>query len=582
MILQALVEFYESMAAAGNLSPFGWSQISVSYVLCLDSEGNLTNVIHTVSETEIKSGKKTKKEIKPILRLCPAQFSRSSGVQANFLCDHSGYILGIDNKGKPQRSKECFENCRELHRTILSESDSDTARAILNFFENWDVEKASAHPALSEYLEDILSGVNLTFTVNGLDVSRDQAITDAWNRYYGGKGENEGVCLVTGKYGTVEKIHPQIRGIPGAQSSGAALVSFNAPAFYSYGKEQNLNAPTGKYATFAYTTALNHLVKDGDRHMRIGDATVLFWMTGDNAAAEQMVQFAFDDDPPQNYTKAELHEKLKTLVDGQPVEFDGSRVDPNQNFYVLGISPNAARLSVRFFHRNTYGNFLKNILAHHERMNIERPSYDEYETVPVWKMINETVNPNSKDKTPSPNMAGDVLRAILNDSPYPATLLNAVNLRIRAERNVTRGKAAIIKAYYLKNQHKDVPKEVLTMSLNRESNNVPYCLGRLFALLEKLQTDANGASTVKDHYFVSAAATPASIFTILLRLSKSHLKKLSSEKPGYAIKYDQQITEIMNKFGESLPTRLTLAEQGSFQLGYYHQNNALYQKKEEQ
>ena len=579
MILQALVEFYESMAARGEMPPFGWMQVPVSYILDIDRDGNLIQANHTMSE--VTMGKKT--VFKPVPRMCPAQVSRTVGVDSNFLCDHSGYILGVDSKGKPKRTKECFDCCRELHHAILDGVDSDVARAILAFFDRWDPEAAKEHPALKDRFDDVISGVNLLFRCDGCLASDDPAVAEAWDRYYGDSGEDMGYCLVTGQYGAVERTHPQIRGVVGAQSSGAALVSFNAPAFTSYGKEQNLNAPTGKYASFAYSSALNYLIKDVDRRVRIGETTVLFWMNGENTAGEQLVGFAFDDDPPANYTKDELWEKIKALAEGRPVELDGTRLDPERPFYILGLSPNAARLSVRFFYRNTFGAFLKNVWAHQERLRIVRPSYDPYDTVPVWKLLDETVNQKSKDKSPSPHMAGDVLRAILTDTPYPATLLNGVNLRIRAEREITRGRAAIIKAYYLKNTHPDVPKEVLTMSLNRDSNNVPYCLGRLFAVLEKLQNDANGASTVKDHYFVSAAATPASIFTILLRLSKSHLKKLKgSDKDWLVPYYEKMIREIMDKFGEALPARLTLAEQGSFQLGYYHQNIALYQKKEDQ
>ena len=578
MILQALVEFYESMAARGEMPPVGWMQVPVSYILDIDREGKLLGARHTLADVTV--GKKTVS--KPVPRMCPAQVSRTVGVESNFLCDHSGYLLGVDRKGKPKRTQECFDACRKLHHTILDHADSDTARAILAFFDGWNPEKAKDHPALKDTYDDIISGGNLLFRYEGKIVSDDRAIAEAWDQYYNDNGEDKGYCLVTGCYGIVEKTHPQIRGFVGAQSSGAALVSFNAPAFTSYGKEQNLNAPTGKYASFAYTSALNYLIKDPDRHIRVGETTVLFWMNGDDTAGEQLVGFAFDDDPPANYTKEELWEKIESLAEGIPVEFDGTRLDPGCPFYILGLSPNAARLSVRFFYQNTFGAFLKNVWAHQERLRIVRPVYDDYETLPVWKMLDETVNKKSKDKAPVPHMAGDVLRSILTDTPYPATLLNGVILRIRAEREVTRGRAAIIKAFYLKNTHPQVPKEVLTMSLNRESTNVPYCLGRLFAVLEKLQKEANGASTVKDHYFVSAAATPASIFTILLRLSKSHLKKLRSDRGWLARDLEDQIRDIMDKFGETLPARLTLAEQGSFQLGYYHQNIALYQKKEDQ
>ena len=579
MILQALVEFYESMAARGEMPPFGWMQVPVSYLLCINTEGELTQVIHTTHDVDM--GKK--KVTKPVPRMCPAQVSRTVGVESNFLCDHSGYLLGVDNKGKPKRSGECFDACRELHHAILDGVDSEAARAVLAFLDKWNPETAKEHPALKDQFEDVISGGNLLFYCDDCLASEDPAIAEAWDRYYSGGGEDEGYCLVTGKFGAVERTHPQIRGVVGAQSSGAAIVSFNAPAFASYGKEQNLNAPTGKYASFAYTSALNYLVKDADRHIRVGDTTVLFWMNEMNSCGEQLAGFAFDDDPPANYTKDELWDKIKKLAKGLPAEFNGERLDPEAPFYILGISPNAARLSVRFFYRNTFGYFLKNVWEHQERLQIAKRADDRYDTLPIWRLLSETVNEKSKDKSPSPNMAGDVLRSVLTNTPYPATLMNGVTLRIRAEREITRGRAAIIKAYYLKNTHPQVPKEVLTMSLNRESGNVPYCLGRLFAVLEKLQNDANGASTVKDHYFISAAATPASIFTILLRLSKSHLKKLGgSDKDWLVPYYEKLIREIMGKFGEALPTRLTLAEQGSFQLGYYHQNIALYQKKEDQ
>ena len=580
MILQALVEFYESMAARGEMPPFGWMQVPVSYLLCINAEGELTQVIHTTHDVDM--GKK--KVTKPVPRMCPAQVTRTVGVESNFLCDHSGYLLGVDNKGKPKRSGECFDACRELHHAILDGVDSEAARAVLAFLDKWDPKTAKEHPALKDQFEDVISGGNLLFYCEDCLASEDPVIAAAWNRYYSGDGEDEGYCLVTGKFGAVERTHPQIRGVVGAQSSGAAIVSFNAPAFASYGKEQNLNAPTGKYASFAYTSALNYLVKDADRHIRVGDTTVLFWMNEMNSCGEQLAGFAFDDDPPGNYTKHELWNKIETLVKGDPVEYNGTRLDPQTPFYILGISPNAARLSVRFFYRNTFGYFLKNVWEHQERLQIAKRADDRYDTLPIWKLLSETVNEKSKDKSPSPNMAGDVLRSVLTNTPYPATLMNGVTLRIRAEREITRGRAAIIRAYYLKNTHPQVPKEeVLSVSLKRESNNVPYCLGRLFAVLEKLQNDANGASTVKDHYFVSAAATPASIFTILFRLSKSHLKKLGgSDKDWLVPYYEKLIREIMEKFGEALPTRLTLAEQGSFQLGYYHQNVALYQKKEDQ
>ncbi len=216
-------------------------------------------------------------------------------------------------------------------------------------------------------------------------------------------------------------------------------------------------------------------------------------------------------------------------------------------------------------------------------MKIVRPSYDAFEGLPLWKLLDETVNPKARDKAPSPELAGEVVRAILTDTRYPATLRNGVTLRIRAEREVTRGKAAILKAYYLKDPHPDVPKEVLTVGLNEESANIPYTLGRIFSILEAIQGAANPGvkTTIKDKYFNSAAATPAVIFPLLISLAQKHLKKLRGSNTGLAVSLDKQLTDLLSRLGENYPARMNLPQQGAFQLGYYHKTQARYQKKEE-
>ena len=280
---------------------------------------------------------------------------------------------------------------------------------------------------------------------------------------------------------------------------------------------------------------------------------------------------------------------VKQLCQGQPVQYREDRLDPNMDFFVLGLSPNAARLSVRFFLRNTFGGFLRNVQAHQDRLEIVRPAYDKFETLPIWKLLSETVNQNSRDKSPAPDLAGEVLRAILNDTLYPATLLNGVTLRIRAEHEITRGRAAIIKAYYqklaetMKHENPDIPEEVLQVPLNENSFNIPYTLGRLFSALEAIQAAANPGinATIKDKYFSSAAATPAVIFPILINLTQKHLKKLRGSNPGLVVFYEKQLTDLCGRIGESYPARMNLPQQGSFQLGYYHQTQARYEKKEE-
>lgn len=255
-------------------------------------------------------------------------------------------------------------------------------------------------------------------------------------------------------------------------------------------------------------------------------------------------------------------------------------MDLGKRFYVLGLAPNVARLSVRFFMINTFGEMLRHIGEHYERLKIIRPSYDKFPMLPVWKLLSETVNQNARDKSPSPQMAADTLKAILTGGRYPASLLQGVMLRIRAEHEVTRGRAAIIKAYYLRNENKDCPKEVLEMELNEQCSNVPYTLGRLFAVLEHIQQEANPGinTTIKDKYFNAAAATPAQIFPVLINLAQKHMRKL---KEGGKIHFNTQIVELAEIIGQEYPKRLNLPEQGAFQLGYYCQTQKRYQKKEE-
>ncbi len=576
MILQALTEYYRTLENSGQISPLGWGEAKVSYALCIGPEGALEQVVSL--QTEQKKGKKT--VLAPQIMRLPAPVKRTVGIVPNFLCDNASYLLGADNKGKPQRTLECFQACKALHEELLDGVDSPAAQAVLAFFRTWQPEQAAGHPALADCWEELMAGGNLVFRHDGAFVHEDALVRRAWDGHYRAEGDGpQMICLVTGEHETVESTHPSVKNVYGAQSSGAALVSFNAPAFCSYGKEQNYNAPTSKYAAFAYTTALNHLLSDREHIYRMGDTTVVCWARCGGDVYQNMMGWMFFGQEPA-HTLSDLQSALKGLCSGNAVELDGARLDPDMDFYILGISPNAARLSVRFFLRNSFGAFLRNAQAHQQRLEIVKPAYDKFDTIPMWKLLDETVNQNSRDKTPAPNMAGEVLRSVLTDTRYPATLLNGVALRIRAEHSVTRGRAAILKAYYLKNTHPDVPKEVLTVSLNPDSTNVPYNLGRLFSVLEAVQSSANPGinTTIKDKYFNSASATPAVVFPVLVNLAQKHLKKLDG---GLRTYYDKQITGLLSKLEERYPSRLNLPQQGSFQLGYYHQTQSRFEKKEE-
>ncbi len=576
MILQALTRYYEDLLSRGEIAAPGWSPAKISYALCLNGAGDLEQVIPTMEE--VTKGKKT--VLQPQTFSLPAAVKRTVGIGANFLWDNSSYLLGVDQKGKPERSRDCFAAAAQKHHAALDGVDSPIARAILTFFDTWQPEHAAEHPALTGQFEEVTAGANLLFRVDGCYPQKDDAIRAAWQSYRE-SSDPDAVrmqCLVTGREDEITATHPAIKGVRNAQSSGAALVSFNAPAFCSYGREQNFNAPVGKYAAFAYTAALNHLLADRKNVQLIGDTTVVCWAEGADPAYQSFFGTACFG-AETGLSDDDLRAALKRLAELKPCDDLG--IDPNRPFYILGLAPNAARLSVRFFLRDSFGRLMKNVNAHYERLEIVRPAYAKTNILSLWAMLRETVNLNSRDKSPSPAMAGAATRAVFSGGPYPASLLEAVMLRIRAERNITWGRAAIIKAYYLKNPHKDCPKEVLTVSLNEASTDTAYTLGRLFSVYEAVQQAANPGinTTIKDKYFNSAAAMPAGIFPVLNNLYQKHLRKLDGRQRVY---YDKQIMTLKGILGESYPMRMTLAQQGSFDLGYYHQTQKRYTKKEDE
>ena len=580
MILQALTQYYEDLLRLGKINRPGWSKQKLNYSLLLSEEGQLLQLLHL--QQEVQRGNKT--VLGPQEMWVPSPVKRSSGIRPNFLCDTSSYLLGVDGKGKADRSIDCFAASKALHLHLLREVDSPIARAIVRFFEHWDPSQAASHPALQEDWEELLKGGNLTFSLDKLFAAQDPAIADAWTRHYEDSSDDaEPIrCLVTGQPGTLARLHPSIKGVAGAQSSGASLVSFNAPAFCSFEHEQGANAPVSDYAAFAYTTALNTLLADRNRVSRVGDTTILCWAAGGESAYQDCFLMSIFND---SYTENDILNTLHHLSKGESIQWDDTRLSPDTRFYVLGLAPNAARLSVRFFWQNSFGALARNLERHYQRLEIIRPSFDKFPTLPIWRLVLETVRkapPGGRAPEPHPRLAGDLLLAVLNDTLYPATLLNGVELRIRAERSVSRGQAAILKAYYTKYLEQFQPdspmKEALTVQLNEQTNYLPYLLGRLFAVLEGLQQRANPGinTTIKDRYFNSASATPAIVFPQLINLAQKHLNKLDG---GLAVYYDKQITELSSRITQTLPTRMSLAEQSAFQLGYYHETQRRYTAK---
>ena len=575
MILQALVKQYENLERQGKVSGPGWCQAKVSYELDLSKNGDVLGV--TSRKIEEMRGKKT--VWAPASLIVPEMVTRSSGVAANFLCDNSKYMLGIDVQGTNQRVMDCFRATREKHWSVLKNAQGEIARAILAYFEKWDLQKAEQHPVIRENWEKLTEGGNLIFSVEGQEAQEDEEIRTCWEQYREqDDGERKGLCLVTGRKTEISRIHKVIKGVPGAQSSGAALVSFNAPAFESYGKEQSYNAPVGKYAEFAYTTALNYLLTQRHYTFSLGDAMVVYWA---ESGKEEYQKCFFDIMRPTKDNQKKLKDIFDSLKEDTKVYLENAEMDPEQKFYILALAPNAARLSVRFFYMNSFGKILQNIAEHYERLSIVKPAWAEQDYLGIRDMLNETVNQKSKDKTPISNMSSLVLQAILSGSRYPASLYTDTLIRIRAENGkITWGRAAIIKAYL--NRNYGWKKGERFMGLKEECTDTAYVLGRLFSLLEAIQKEANPSitTTIRDRYFNSACATPASVFPVLIKLKNSHIKKLERDKGGAKIYYEKQLTDIIGRL-EKFPKRLSLEQQGQFTLGYYHQQQKRYEKGEE-
>lgn len=580
MILQALADYYEQLSREHpeRIARPGWCSRQVAFMLELSPDGELVNVI----PAEEKRG---------WTREVPEQAKRTVGVTANLLCDNATYLLGLDAKGKPERARRCFDDARRKHLELLADVDSPVATAIRSYFETWNVEEASEHPRVVDAGEGLLAGGNLVFFVQGCEVLADRDICAAWDRRCERSGKDEEVmtCLVTGEKAPIARLHPAIKGVMGAQSMGASLVGFNARAFESYGhdEEQGLNAPVSERVTFAYTTALNYLLSDRNHHIRLGDTTIVYWADSDDedcaALFSQAINPNFgeraegEDDPDEK-----LDAIMGALAAGRQVE--SAKLDAT--FHVLGLAPNAARLSVRFFMSGMFGSMLDNLRKHHDRIDITRAPYEKKYLSPYF-LLAETANPNAKQAAATSVLAGALMRSILADAPYPEALYSNVLLRVRATqddddrrtRKVTRGRVAIIKAYLIKNLN----KEAVTVSLDETKRDTPYMLGRLFSVLERVQEEANPGikTTIKNRYFDSANAMPSVVFPVIMKLGQNHLNKIAGDRKGLAVFYEKQIQELCNGI-QGFPKRLSLSEQGDFILGYYHQTQKRYEKKNDQ
>ena len=574
MILQALVDYYEALVTQGKIARPGWAKGKVSWALEIDENGQLLDVL------PLRHPSGDGKKMIPRDMEVPVQMKRSGkGAPSYYLCDNTKYIFGIEDGTITEKSRKAFQNFRNLHLEKLAAVENNMAKAIVAFSNRYTPEDFLSLTIVSDKPELLQGNDNCVFiSTTGVFAQTIPDIAETVNEQ--SESGIIGTCMVTGKQTEIARIHNSVKGPLGNSPNGWTLVSFDkdSTAYDSFGKKQGYNAPVSKYAAFAYTSALNALLADR-RHVKvIGNTTVVYWAID----AEAQYQNAFDtllDGADDTVKQEELNALMKAVAEGKEYRFEGLPVNPENDFCILGISPNAARLSVRFFYRRSFGELVRNLKQHYDDIQIVSDNRNTWSSMPLWALLRETVN----DKAPLPQLAGDVMKAMLEGGHYPETLMNQTLLRIRAEHMVTRGRAGIIKAYLIRNTEnhpdRDLIKEVSTVSLNMESNYTPYVLGRLFAVLEGTQQTANPGinATIKDRFFNSACATPAAVFPLLLRLSNSHIRKLET---GSGIFWSKQIGELMQKLGESFPAHLSLQEQGAFILGYYHQTQRRFEKKE--
>ena len=577
-----LVRFYDRLVEAGQAPRYGYSVENVPWGLDIADDGSITHVIPFGTLTKNKQFRR----MMPV----PAHALRTVKIRANFLCDNSSYLLGADANGATDKAAKRFVAAAELHRQVLANADEDEARAVLAFFSRTPQATVVEEKLGEGEWKKALTG-NFVLCRNGLPLSENPTMQKYWDSWFSSGDKDSGQAaagsetmqsVVSGQAVVPALTHPNIRGVRNAQSSGSALVSFNAPAYLSYNKKQDQNAPMSKREAFAYTTALNTVLKDDQytRTVNDGSLTIVSW--AESGQAEYSAEMNMCIEGAAGVDQQDLIATVTALSKGNPVDFNGVRLNPDEHFYILGLAPNAARLSVSFFLKDTYGSYMEHVRRHYEDLDIERPKFDKRRDLPVWMLLAQTVPSatGGKKRIPaSPHTVSDLFKAILTGAPYPTSLLIAVEKRIGVEHDVPRAKAAIIKAYFLRHPNNQCPKEVLQVSINKESTNVPYVLGRLFALYEDIQHAANPGinTTIGDRFFTNASTMPAVVFPHLGDLAKKHLRKLST---GTRIYYTKRIADLMTRIGENFPTRLSLPEQGSFQLGYYFETQERYKGKD--
>lgn len=576
-VLASLTHAYDRMADRGEAPPFGYSSEKISFLISLKEDGTPAG-----APADLRAA--TGKKLTPRLMAVPASFKRP-GVTPRpfFLWDNTAFALGVT----AQEDKDAitrFKAFQKRHIEALTDVTDAGLLALRRFVERWTPEEFDAR-GWPEAMKD----QNVIFALES-ERLRNVYIHDRpaarmlWAQILSSDEGSKGICLVTGNHAPIERLHPAIKGVWGARSSGASLVSFNLDAFTSYGQEQGANAPVSEAAAFAYTAVLNKFLESGSRNrMQIGDASTVFWADASNAETAIVAEGAFAamfggtvDEGMQASRVAAVLEKIRN---GQPLNEIAPELTKGVRFYVLGLAPNAARLSVRFWLDDDFGTIAANYQEFLDDMRIAPPPKDQH--AGLWRYLNEVAVLGKRENIP-PNLAGEWMRSILTGANYPLTLLSSTLMRLRSDKNVNAYRAAILKAVLVRNfkMKKEAP-----MALDLENRNKGYLLGRLFAVYEQVQSAALGRNvnaTVKDKFYGAASAQPRKVFVLLDSGSANHLSKIGKQKPGYRITLEKLVAgimEIMSPGDDPFPASLSAEQQALFALGYYHQRSEFFKSR---
>ena len=570
-ILQALVGHYGRLVANGEAPGYGYSLEPVSFAIVLSTDGELVDVM----DLRDTSGRTPR----PSRRLVPRPTIRSVNIASNFLWDKTAYVFGVvpdeDTRVPIPAIRGEHTDFKQLHLRLLAGVNDVGLNALHTFLETW---RAESYGNL-RYASDMV-GTNIVFRLDGEQgfIHDRPNARRVWQDHLAGQDGPKGHCLVTGEHARLQRLHPKIKGVRGAQSSGAPIVSFNLDAFESFDRKQGNNAPVSEQAAFAYTTALNTLLaRNSDRRIQIGDTTTVFWAEalGDDtsaAAAEDLFSILADPPTPTDAEEAvEVADKLAAVSKGRPLADVEPNVNEDTRFFVLGLVPNAARLSVRFWHQDTIGAIARRIGEHWRDLRLEPAPWTVRPA--MWHLLLETAAQRKADNIP-PTLGGALMRAILTGGRYPHSLLAAVVARMRADKDINGRRVAICKACLVRDHRLGFEDEDVSMSLDPNETNPAYRLGRLFAVYEGVQRAALGKvnASIKDLYFGAASSTPASVFPRLERNSANHLASLrKGDKGGLAHWFEREIDSIVGGLNTAFPRSLHLEEQGRFAIGYHHQ-----------